>query len=261
MSLSASDIKVYQAVNHAENDTDPQGGAIDVSGVVVFDSGTLANALNDTVDVVSTSGTDTTQTVTIYGRNAGGSIVSENFALTGTSQVVGSTTFERIMKVVVDATFVGNIEIHANSTSDVIMTLLGSVAAPGGVAELSVRRLFYGATANATGGASKDFYEKVFIKNNNAVNSLLGAAIVESADPGAKITFDLEDGVNEDNSTANRVSAPAGMLGSFDGASKNVPGTDLAAGSAIGCWLKMTLAAGTAAAVNTYTLQISGSST
>jgi hypothetical protein len=260
MSLSASDIKIYQAVNHAENDTDPQGGAIDVSGVIVFDSGTLANALNDTIDVVSTSGSDNTQTVTVYGRNAGGSIVSENFALTGTSQVVGSTTFERIMKVVVDATFSGNIEIHANSTSDVIMTLLGSAAAPNGVAELSVKRLYYAATANTIGGETKNFYEKIFIKNNHTTLSLLGAAVVESADPAGLIVFDLEDAVNDNNSTANRVSAPAGMLGSFDGASKNVPGVDLAAGSAIGCWLRMTLPGGTSAGVNTYTLSISGSS-
>ena len=127
---------------------------------------------------------------------------------------------------------------------------------------LEVRRPFYNVSADVSGGSSRDFYEKLFVKNNNATNSLLAAIVQENADPGGNITFDLEDAVDDNNSTATRIdTAPTGMLGSFDSNDKNVPGTDLAAASAIGVWIKLTLAAGTAAAKSTWTMRTTGSTT
>ena len=78
--------------------------------------------------------------------------------------------------------------------------------------------------------------------------------------PSANVTFDLEDAVDDNNSTADRLdTVPTGMLGSFDSNAKNIPGTDLASGSAIGVWVKLTLAAGASAAKSTYTLETTGS--
>lgn len=259
MSVTTSDIKIYGAANHAEDNSSTQGGAIDLTTVMVFDDSTLANTLNDTIDIVSDNSADTTQTVTITGRLSTGVIASEALSLNGTTTVNGATTFERILKIVVSASHTGTISVRRNSDSTTIGSLLGTATAPGGTAELTLRRPFYDVSADIAGGSSRDFYEKVFIKNNNSTNALLSAAVAENADPTGYVTFDLEDAVDDTNSTASRLNTvPAGMLGSFDSTTKNVPGTNLAPGSAIGVWIKLTLAAGTAAAKTTWTVQMTG---
>lgn len=251
MAVSSTDIVVYGSANMPEADTGTAGGAIDTTTKIVFTD--IAAA--DTVAVSSDNAGDTTQTVTVTGRTSAGSVVSEELSLNGTTRVTGSQTFERILKIVVSGSHTGTITVTRNnaSTYTQIATLESGI--------LTARRLFYAATAEASGGSSKDFYEKVFVKNTHATLSLLGAQITEQADPGANITFDLEDAVDDNNSTTNRVTAPTGMLGTFTGAAKNVPGTDLAAGDAIGVWLKLTLAAGASPGKNSYTLRTSGSST
>lgn len=249
MSLSASDIVYHGSANHQETDSGTQGGAIDTSVKVTFTD----ISATGTVEVLSSAGGDTTQTATVYGRLASGVIDSEALSLNGTTPVAGSKSFERILKVVINAAHTGTITVRKASDDVTIMTLETGV--------LTCRRLFYNAEAEASGGSSKDYYEKIFAKNVNGVNALLNAVIKEQADPGANITFDLEDAVNDTNTSTNRLSAPSGMLGSFTGSDKNVPGTNLAAGDAIGIWLKLTLAAGATPAKNTYTVRASGSTT
>lgn len=251
MPVASTDLIFYGSANMQESDSGTQGGAIDATTKVIFTD----IAATDSVAISSSAAGDTTQTVTIYGRSAGGSIVSEALSLNGTTRVTGSTSFERIMKIVVNASHTGTITVTRNNspTFTAIATLESGI--------LTVRRLFYSAQADASGGSSRDFYEKIFLKNTHGTLSLLSAAIVESADPGANITFDLESAVSGTNTATDRRTAPAsGMLGTFTGSSKNVPGTDLAAGGYIGIWLKQTLAAGATPAKNTYTLTTSGSS-
>lgn len=253
MSVSSSDIIIYGSANMRESDTGTQGGAIDTTTRVVFDDATLANTLNTVVKVVSDNAGDTTQTVTIYGRNSTGSIVSEALSLNGTTVVTGSTTFERILKVVVSASHSGTISCK-KSDNTVFLTIATGI--------LTVRRPFYSVSSDVVGGSTRYFYEKIFFKNTNGTNALLNAIIKESSDPSGLIDFDLENAVNSTNTSTNRVTAPgSGMLGSFDNTDKNVPGTDLAPSSSIGVWLRLTLAAGTAAAKTTYVPMITGSTT
>lgn len=254
MSIASTDLVVYGAANIAEDDVSTQGGAIDTTIRYIFDSPTLANSLSDTVEVLSSNVGDTTQTVTVYGRSAGGSIINEVFNLNGTTVQNGATTFDRILKIVINASHSGTVTVRKASDNTTIAAIETGV--------LQVRKPFYNVSSDASGGSSRDFYEKVFIKNNHGTLSLLSAVVSENADPAGLITFDLEDAVNDNNSTASRLNtAPTGMLGSFNSSNKNVPGTDLAAASRIGVWLKLTLAAGEAATVSTYTLRIAGSST
>lgn len=254
MSVVSADLIIYGAANIAESNTGTTGGAIDTTVRYVFDSSTLANTLNDTIDIVSDNAGDTTQTVTVTGRNSEGSIVTEEFALNGLTPIVGSTIFERILKITCSAAHDGTITVVDHDTQTTVVDIETGV--------LQVRRPFYNVSSDVSGGSSRSFYEKVFVKNTNAVNALLDAVISESADPGANITFDLEDAQNDNNSVASRLNtAPSGMLGSFSSADKNVPGTDLGAGDCCGVWLCMTLAAGAAAAKSTWTMGISGSTT
>jgi len=328
MSIVAGDIKIYGSSAMSENDSDAQGGNMDDTTKVVFDD----LSANDGLQIVSSEGADTSIYVTVYGRNAGGSIITASGELNGITPVALTGTFERILKGIKDATTTGDVAVEGDSESVVTgtaqsgtantITLAAGASAvdnyhrhqvirlTGGVGDdqireviayngttkvatignswstipyndttytiaeglvfdsspkeiMTVRRPFYNISANAAGGASKDYYEKVFVKNTNTANNLLTATIVESADPTGNITFDLEDAQGSGvNTSSNRLSAPAaGMLGSFDSATKNVPSSDLIMGSGIGVWMKLTLAAGTAAAKSTYTIQTTGSTT
>lgn len=256
MSIVSSEIIIYGSANMQDTDSGTQGGAIDTTTRVVFTDISAA----DTVEVLSDNAGDTTQTVTVTGRLATGVITTDVLSLNGTTVVNGVVTFERILKVVISASHAGTVTLRKASDNVTIVAIETGV--------LTIRRPFYNAVANATGGASKDYYEKCFIKNTHGTLSLLNAAVVESSDAtesvGADVTFDLESAVGGSNTSTNRLTAPSGggMLGSFTDASKNVPGTNLAAGASIGCWLKLTLPAGTATQGNAiFVLNTSGSST
>ena len=251
MSIASTDLIVYGCANHAQDNTSTQGGAIDTTVQIVFTD----ISATDGVEYVSTNAGDT-MNITTYGRSAAGTIVSETTALTGTTPTTATTqTFERILKVVLASAAAGTVTVRKGSDNVTIATML-----PG---TTSVRRLFYDAAADASGGSSRDFYEKIFIKNTHGSLTLTNSVVSENADPTGYITFDLEDAQDDNNSTASRLNTPpTGMLGTFTSADKNVPGgQNIAAGSRIGVWVKMTLAAGTAAGKNTYTIRLAGSST
>lgn len=263
MSVSSSDIIVYGSANMQESNSGTQGGAIDTTTYIIFSDSTLANTLNDTLEVLSSNAGDTTQTVTVTGRNSEGSIVSENFSLNGTTVVNGATTFERILKIVVSASHSGTITVR-KATGD---TTVASI--PTGV--LTIRRPFYNVSAEASGGSTVDYYEKVFVKNTNETNALLGATFADGGgDSNNYITFALEDAVSDNGTSTNRITAPsASTIGTngFTASSKTLAAetdagtTDLGAGVAVGLWLKMSLPAGSAAGKDTWTLTVSGTST
>jgi hypothetical protein len=252
MSVISSDLVIYGAANIAEADGVTHGGVIDTEVRYVFTNAPMANTLNENVDIVSDQSGDTTQTVTITGRNSEGAIITEDLSLNGVTPVTGSTAFERLLKVVSDAAHDGTITVTSQTSSSGLCTLESGV--------LSVRRPFYNVSSDVAGGSARAFYEKIFIKNNNSTNALLNSVVSEAADPSTNITFDLEDACNDNNTVSTRIDeAPSGMLGSFDNANKNVPGVHLGPGSGIGCWMKLSLAAGEAADKSTWTVQIQGS--
>lgn len=250
MPIASTDILFYGSAVMAEADgTGSQGGAISTSTKVVFSDITTT----DNVTIISSSAGDTTQTVTVTGRDATGAIVSEVLSLNGTSRVVGATNFERIMKIVVNAAHAGTITVTRDNgaTYTVIATLETGI--------LQIRRVFYNTSSDVVTGSTRNYYEKIFIKNTHATLSLLSATIKEASDPTGNITFDLENAVNGNNTSTNRITAPSlSMLGSFDNTDKAVPSTNLVAGAAIGVWLKLTLIAGSAPAKSTWTVNVAG---
>jgi hypothetical protein len=335
MSIIRSDIVVYGSANMRETDADAQGGAIAATTRVVFED----LSANDAVQVVSSNaGDDDTNTVTVYGRNAGGSLVSEATDLNGQTPATGTQVFERLMKCVITAgTPAGDVAVErqtatrdntaqgggdATASEAAYITLDAGASAEddayngmvvrlnGGTGsgqirrivdyvgstktayvawdwdttpdatsefvvsegvvfkngETTVRRPFYNVSADVEGGSERNYYEKVFLKNTNAANSLLGMSVTEEADPSTKITFALEDAVDDNGTSDDRVTAPAGIgAAGFTSDAKTLDdeaGTaDLAADSAIGVWLKLTLSAGDAATKTTYTIGTSGSTT
>lgn len=249
MSVTAAELIYYGSASMPEDSSTTCGGAIDLTTYVIPDSASLFNTLNDTVNYVSDAAGDTTQTVTTYGRNSAGSIVSETKSLNGTTPVAGTTTFERILKIVISASHTGTVTITRNTGG----TLIGTM--PTGI--LTLRRPFYNVSADVSGGSSRDYYEKIFSKNTDSTLALLAAQVAETANPSGNITFALATAVNDTESTATNLTAPV-SVSTFNGTTKNVPGTDLAGTAAIGIWLKLTLAAGAAADKSTVTMQVTG---
>lgn len=250
MPIVASDIVAYGSANMPDDDSGLNiGGAIDTSIRVVFTD----IAATDEIEILSSNAGDTTQTVTIYGRNAAGELVSDSATLNGLTPVlVAGTAFERVLKIIISAAHTGTVTVRDQDTDTTIAAMEPGV--------LEVRRPFYDAAADASGGSARTYYEKVFFKNNHGSLTLTSAVIKEQADPSTKVDFDLEstlDGTDTNGGGNNRQVAPGGYT--FDSADKNVANSqNLTAGSAQGVWLRLSLAAGDAAQNTSVTMRVSG---
>lgn len=247
MPITAADLVFYGAANHAEDDSSTQGGAIDLLVKVAM----VFMAANDTIDVVSDNAGDTTQTVTVTGRLATGAIDTEVFTLAGTTPQVGSTTFERVLKVVMSATATGTITIERATGPVTIATLEPGLT--------SVRGLFFDASSDS---GTKTLYEKFFAKNEHGTLTLTNATSELTLEPSAVADYlmAVEDAVDDTNSAANRVTAPTGQSTFRQiNVKESIPGGgDLAAGEAIGIWIQMDLAADNAAFVDDWTDELAG---
>jgi hypothetical protein len=247
MPVIDTDIVVYGSAVMSDDDvTTNIGGAIDLTKRVIFTD----VSPSDTITVFSSSTGDTTQTVTIYGRDVAGVLVSEGLLLTGTTPVTGVQTFERILKIVSSAVAVGSVTVEETTGGQDLVVIEPGVT--------EIRRPFYNAVAEAAGGADKTYYEKIFFKNTNTVSALTAAVISETADPLSKITFMLPATLDDtgDNGVNNRQVAPAGT---FDSANKNVANGQVhSPTTAQGVWVALTLTNGDAAAKSSFTLRESG---
>ncbi|MEW6115674.1 MAG: hypothetical protein AB1553_02080 [Nitrospirota bacterium] len=247
MAIQASDIKVYGSASMPDDDAATNiGGAINTGIKVEFTDIAPAGQ----VEMFSSSAADTTQQVTITGRNAAGEIVTETKNLNGTTVVAFTTTFERILKIVMSAVAVGTITVRESVGAEVLITIEPGIT--------QVRKVFYNAVAPSEG--SIDFYEKIFFKNTHASLTLTEAKISEYADPSGKITFALEnalDGTDTNGVGNNRYVAPAGYT--FNNTEKNVANSgNHTAEKAQGVWLKLTLTSTDEPTKTTYTLRESG---
>ncbi len=112
-SIVAADLVLLHAATQSDADAIAVGGAIDTLRRPDFTQMTA----NDTIQAISSAAGDTTQTVTIQGRNAAGSVVSETKTLTGVTLITFSTlaTVERILSVELSATCAGTITIRSTT--------------------------------------------------------------------------------------------------------------------------------------------------
>jgi hypothetical protein len=249
--ITSTDLLCFASANMPDSDSGTNGGAIDLDRRVDF----TQLAANDDLEVVSSSSSDT-QNCTIEARNAAGQVVSETKALTGTSAAVFSNlgVVERVLKVELASDAVGTVTVRRSVGGATVRTIP--------VGERGFMALFRKCASDPA--AQKDYFTKVFLKNNHGTLSLLGAQVKQSADPEARITHLLANAVNDSATATNRVTAPAAGdtqdPDTFDDTDKSVPGTDLAAGAAIGVWLRLRLPAADPPHRSTYDLEITGQS-
>ena len=112
--------------------------------------------------------------------------------------------------------------------------------------------------------ATKTRYAKMFWENTNGSLSLTNAKVTLTADPSGKLAQDLEDAVDDNNSAANRLTAPTGNIGAWIGVGTSIglPGDgNLDAGEAIGTWLRQSLGVGDAPIKDTFDVKLEGQST
>jgi hypothetical protein len=153
----------------------------------------------------------------------------------------------------------------------------GGVALTGTTTQITgITRLFVGTSADVSGGASRSYYEKIFVNNNNQATALTSAQIEIASDSpalpsGGALDIGLSAGLNDVATIANRQTAPASVTFTTQPALISVPApgnlpASTAAGNAAGAqaiWVRLNLAAGTAAYEGSpgATFQTQGSST
>ena len=244
MSVVNTDLVIYTASNMPENNTSIVGGDINSGIRASFDDPSSSS----TIIIYSSSGTDTSQNLTLTGRTDAGTIISESLALNGTSNVASTYTYGRILTATLDATAVGDVTVSGSAVNKITDIPVG---------ESGFRRPFYDATSSVD--TAKIYYEKVFIKNNNTTSDLTDAQVIEvNSGLAAKISFGLEDTKKSNQTIANREAVPTGITGGFGAGPSGIMNDLLSVGDYQGTWFKLSIDASEASINSFYEVQVSG---
>ncbi len=245
MAIASTDLVAYAAASRPEDDASTTGGAIDPSMRVSF----TQLAANDTLRAFSSSAGDTTQTLTVRGRNAQGELVECTAELNGTDLIPLSptTTFERVIDAVLDGVCVGDVVLErVTGGTDV------GIIPPG---EIGFTQLFISAASESSQAVR---YEKCFVKNNHGTLSLTQAVVQCTADPAGKIEVGLSATKDDTATVANRKTAPGGISFVTENTPIAVEDDVLMAGEGVGVWVKQTLDAADSPVRSSFTVQVSG---
>lgn len=243
MPIIGTDLNCFASLNRPEDDTTVSGGAVDRDNETTF----TELAANDTLELVSNNAGDTTQNVTVTGRDNTGAVISDTKQVDGTNIVNFVGTFERILKVLMDADAVGNVEVRR--TGDV--ATVGTIPA----GQRGFTRMFINAASN-TSPVTR--YEKKCWANDHATLTLGDAVVTLTSDPADRIRIGLDTTKDSSSSVANRLTAPAGVTFVDNAVAVSIPGNQLEAGSYIGCWVEQALLANDAAFKNRFNTQLLG---
>lgn len=239
MPIAQADLVKYGAANYPEADTGTVGGAINTA----FRLARFIQASNTAPKAASSAAGDTTQTLTLTGRNTAGVIVSETLTLNGTTQIVFTTTFMYLTKAVLSATTTGTVTIYMNDGTTVMVAMPPTTTRN--------QRVFALSESEA---AQAIRYESEWWKNNHASLTLQAAKIRITADPAAKIRAGLAGAT--DQTATNRKTAPSAVTFVDDNVDIDV--TSVAAGGTKQIWVEQTLAANDTAFNSTYTTELRG---
>lgn len=246
MSIVAADLVAHLPANLPEDDVSTAGGAR-VSTSRPLDSQFAASAQPY---IESDNAGDTTQTVTIEGRDTGGGVISEAKTLNGTTPVAFTNTFERILNTIISAACTGTVLIKQGSGGTTRHTF-----APG---ELKNAIFFQ---RSSSSGSIEIRYEKVFLTNTHGTLTLNSAQVTLTADPDSRFRIGVHTSKDDTATITDRTTTPGGITFVDDSTAQNVPTGQLDAGEAIGVWIEQNLPASDAARKTTFTVQLSGTTT
>ncbi len=218
---------LYGSESRPEDDISPSGGPIDVTHRPIW----YELSWPSIILIVSTDPADF-RTVTITGRDVTGNAAVQAIPLNGIKRRVSAIEFIHVDKVEASAT-------HPTARIFVVQNLGSLMLHDINPGELGGFRMFLNANASTTDPKSR--YEKLFWKNTDDSDVPTLATVELSHDAIGKISIGLDAVVDGTQSVANRFLAPAGVTFVDDDVQIPVPGGTLAAGSAIGVWIKQTL--------------------
>lgn len=245
MPIVATDLIAYHALNRPEDDTSTGGGARDPD----MRPGFTQLAADDDIEVLSSAAGDTSQVVTVDGRNAAGAFVTATATLNGTTPVILSpaTTFERVLSISMDADAAGIVTVRRSVGGATIYAI------PIGERGSSA---FFINSASEPSAATR--FDKMFWENAHATLTLNDAKVQLTADPAGRIRQAVEATKDDSTTIANRKNTPSGVTFVDDSVQQNVPGTTLEALTAIGLWIEQALLAGDSPIRNTFTNELAG---
>src|SRR5260370_1363698 len=150
MSILAAELIAYGAASKPQDDVSTSGGAIDALNRPVFTQLTV----NAVIGVGSSAAGDTTQGVTILGRDATGTLVTTTLTLNGTTEVDGAQTSERLLSVSLGTNAAGTVTVKQGVPGSTIATIIPA------------ERGFYALFIQSFSTTSQQVrYEKIFWKN------------------------------------------------------------------------------------------------
>lgn len=107
MSVLLGDLKIYGSATMPDDDT-----ALDIGGAIALSKTVEWVDVNGTLQGVSSSSGDTTQSVTVHYRDAAGAIQTLVINLNGQTVVTNATSVERLLKGIKSATTAGDVAIE-----------------------------------------------------------------------------------------------------------------------------------------------------
>lgn len=215
MSVLPSDIVVYGSANMPETDGAVTGGAIDFTRRVAFYD--IAPA--GTVDVISSSASDTATKISYYGRNPTGVVQNQTLTLSGQTWVSGSQALERLLYAALSgATANGPVSNPGGTAAvgDVALAAHNSVLPSGSVTTDTTVHTAQGGSANHSGitpalfklqagdGAGVSAGQIIWTKSGTGANQL--RQIIAASGYGADVVAINRDwGTVPDNTTTYKV--------------------------------------------------------
>jgi hypothetical protein len=242
MPIVASDLVAYGSASRPSDDTSTTGGARSST-----DRPDITQLTANALIAVISDGADTRQ-VTVQGRNAAGAVVSENITLNGGTEVVGATTFERLLTITLASS-------DGTRTVTIRQGAGGATRATIGPNETTRTSLFRQSASEASTAIR---YEKFFWRNNHATLTLNAADVTLTADPDARMRIGLATSKDDTATITNRKTAPGGITFSDDNVVLSVPGTTLEPVTAVGVWVEQNLPGSDAAHRSTFTTRLRG---
>lgn len=189
MSVIPQDLKLYGCATPGWDDTSTNiGGAIDKTKKISFAD------LAEAYDAVSESGSDTTQTVTVTYRAAGGATATEVKTITGQTPVAFSATPERILKAVKSATCAGRIALMAHTagrSNTAQAGAAGTITLDAGAS--AVDQYYRGWVIRTTGGTGPNQIREVI--DYNGTTKVATVSAVWGTTPANDTTFTVSKGL------------------------------------------------------------------
>lgn len=245
MSITAVELIAYSVASIPTDDVSTTGGAIDATRRPVFTQISAAEHLK-----VSSSAADT-RNCTVFGRDSTGTVVTETFALNGTTPVVSTNTYERIQSVNLASTNANTVTVAGNTSSTTFATIPPS--------ETGFHMMFQNSFST---GTTQVRYEKMFWKNTDSTLTLTSSTMTLTADPSSLMNMGIETALNGTDTVTNRFAAPSGPTFVGTSTAQSLPSSgNLAAAATIAVWMKQSLASNNAAQKNNFTTQLAGNTT